>query len=60
MIPRESHALGVLTILGVILGGKMAKSGLDSSVDNATADVKDVVSHTSAQIDALIQQLETT
>jgi hypothetical protein len=56
LIPRESHALGVLTILG----GKMAKSGLDSSVDNATADVKDVVSHTSAQIDALIQQLETT
>lgn len=59
--PAESSALGlILTIAGVILAGKMAKSGLDDTVDDAKDDAKDVINHASEQISALVEQLEET
>ncbi len=59
LVPQESHALA-LTLLGLILGGKMAMSALDRTVDGATSDVRDTVDHTKEQVEALINQLETT
>lgn len=59
LVPQESHALA-LTLLAVILGGKMAISALDRTVDGATSDVRDTVDHTKEQVEALIKQLETT
>lgn len=59
--PQESHALGkALTVLGLILAGKMAKTGLEDTLDTVKDDAKELISHTTDEIDGLIEQLEET
>jgi|JI10StandDraft_1071094.scaffolds.fasta_scaffold28680_3 hypothetical protein len=59
-VPGESHAfLGLAISIGALLGlGKLTKSSVDDSVDNAVSGSKQVMEEASTRIDGLLAQVE--